>query len=55
MSKSYIQIPAIHILSRSELADIEIPPADVISLVEDAYLAYAESIRLALWPLAAEG
>ncbi len=33
--------PAIHILTRSDLADIELPPADIIRLVEDAYAFYA--------------
>lgn len=31
-----------NILTRHELSDIELPPAEVIRLVEDAYLAYAD-------------
>lgn len=41
MTKSYMHTPAVHILTRSDLSDIELPPADVIRLVEDAYLFYA--------------
>jgi ornithine cyclodeaminase/alanine dehydrogenase-like protein (mu-crystallin family) len=41
MTKSYMHTPAVHILSRSDLSDIDLPPADVIRLVEDAYLFYA--------------
>lgn len=41
MTASYIRTPAIHILSRSDLSDVEVPPADVIRLVEDAYLSFA--------------
>ncbi len=41
MKKPYNQAPALHILSRTDLADIELPPGDVIRLVEDAYLSYA--------------
>lgn len=32
---------ALHILTRTDLADIEITPAEVIDLVEEGYLAYA--------------
>lgn len=38
---SYLHTPALHVLSRSQLSDIELPPADVIRLVEDAYLYFA--------------
>ncbi|MCK7616030.1 ornithine cyclodeaminase [Roseibium sediminicola] len=41
MTQSYLRTPAMHILSRTDLADIEIPPADVIRMVEDAYLYHA--------------
>ena len=41
MIKSYLHTPALHILSRDDLSDIELPPADVIQLVEDAYLCHA--------------
>ncbi|AYG70033.1 MULTISPECIES: ornithine cyclodeaminase [unclassified Rhizobium] len=41
MSISYLHTPAIHILSRTDLADVEVPPADVIRLVEDAYHSFA--------------
>ena len=41
MPGTYMHTPAVHILSRSELSDIELPPAEVIALVEDAYLSYA--------------
>nr|WP_143524054.1 ornithine cyclodeaminase [Xaviernesmea rhizosphaerae] len=34
-------MPATHILTRSDLDDTELPPAEVIGLVEDAYLSYA--------------
>ncbi|MFK4826132.1 ornithine cyclodeaminase [Paenochrobactrum sp. BZR 588] len=42
MSKQYLLIPALHILSRQDLADIELAPADVIQLVENAYVYYAQ-------------
>ncbi|MFS8055355.1 ornithine cyclodeaminase [Rhizobium sp. BR 317] len=42
MTKTFMHTPAIHILTRSDLSDIELPPAEVIRLVEDAYLSYAE-------------
>ncbi|KAA8880509.1 ornithine cyclodeaminase [Nocardia colli] len=32
---------ALHILTRTDLADIDLPPAEVIDLVEDGYLAFA--------------
>lgn len=41
MSKEYLQTPAFHILSRKDLSDIELTPATVIQLVENAYLTYA--------------
>ncbi|NKJ39812.1 ornithine cyclodeaminase [Rhizobium sp. SG570] len=41
MTKSYLHTPALHILSRSELADIELTPAEVIQVVEEAYLSFA--------------
>ncbi len=42
MSKQYLFTPALHILSRKDLADIELAPADVIQLVENAYHSYAQ-------------
>lgn len=33
MTKSYMHTPAVHILSRSDLSDIDVPPAEVIRLV----------------------
>ncbi|WP_279357017.1 ornithine cyclodeaminase [Methylobacterium indicum] len=42
MSSAYLHTPAVHVIQRSELSDIEIPPAEVISLVEDAYRFFAE-------------
>lgn len=42
MTKSYIHTPAVHVLTRSDLSDIELPPSEVIQLVEDAYRAYAD-------------
>lgn len=42
MTKSYIHTPAVHVLTRSDLSDIELPPVEVIQLVEDAYRAYAD-------------
>ncbi|MGJ8516295.1 Alanine dehydrogenase [Carnimonas sp. LMG 33810] len=44
MSKSYLCTPALRILSRSDLADITLPPSEVIARVEDAYLAYAQQL-----------
>lgn len=41
MTKSYLHTPALHILSRTDISDIELPPAEVIRLVEDAYRYYA--------------
>ncbi len=41
MTKTFMHTPAIYILTRSDLSDIELPPAEVIRLVEDAYLCYA--------------
>lgn len=41
MTKTYVNTPAIHILTRSDLSDIEVSPTEVISLVEDAYLSHA--------------
>ncbi|WP_198026449.1 ornithine cyclodeaminase [Bradyrhizobium sp. ARR65] len=41
MIKSYMHTPVVHILTRSELSDVELPTADVIQMVEDAYLFYA--------------
>lgn len=41
MTKSYMLTPAVHILTRSDLSDIELAPADVIRLVESAYSFYA--------------
>ncbi|MTH95801.1 ornithine cyclodeaminase [Roseibium sp. RKSG952] len=37
-----MQKPAIHILTRKDLSDIELPPLDVIGMVEDAYRSYAQ-------------
>lgn len=39
MTKSYLHTPALHVLSRAELADIELAPSEVIQIVEDAYLS----------------
>lgn len=39
---SFLHTPAMHVLSRTDLSDIELPPAEVIRLVEDAYLSYAQ-------------
>lgn len=36
--------PELHILTRSDLADLTISPAEVISIVEDSYIALAEGI-----------
>lgn len=44
MTKAYMHTPAIHVLSRRDLADIELAPADVIRLVEDAYLSHANGL-----------
>ncbi|WP_116137773.1 ornithine cyclodeaminase [Trinickia diaoshuihuensis] len=41
MTLSYLSTPAIHVLTRTDLAGVELAPADVIALVEDAYLSYA--------------
>lgn len=41
MTKSFLHTPAFHILKRQDLADIELAPAEVIALVEDAYRFYA--------------
>ncbi|MES4992391.1 ornithine cyclodeaminase [Phyllobacterium sp. 22229] len=41
MNRSYLHTPALYILSRAELADIDLSPAEVIQLVEDAFLYYA--------------
>lgn len=42
MPKQYLFTPALHILSRKDLADIELAPADIIEMVENAYLYYAQ-------------
>lgn len=42
MTKSYLQTPALYVLRREELADIELPPVEAIQLVEEAYLSYAD-------------
>lgn len=42
MTLSYLSTPAIHVLTRSDLSDIDMAPAEVIQLVEDAYLCYAD-------------
>lgn len=42
MSKQYLFTPALHILSRKDLADIQLAPAEVIQLVENAYHYYAQ-------------
>ncbi|MCJ2131713.1 ornithine cyclodeaminase [Methylobacterium sp. E-045] len=42
MTKAYLRTPALHILTRSELADIVLAPADAIGLVEDAYRSFAD-------------
>jgi ornithine cyclodeaminase len=41
MTKSYLHTPAFHVLSRAELADIELEPSEVIQIVEEAFLSYA--------------
>lgn len=46
MSKSYLFTPAFHILSRKDLADIELKPSEVIALVEEAYLKHAQGSSL---------
>ncbi|AEB28566.1 ornithine cyclodeaminase [Francisella hispaniensis] len=43
---SQIQKPIIHILSRSDLSDIELSPQEVIRAVEEAYLRYANKESL---------
>ncbi|ASG68237.1 hypothetical protein fh0823_11900 [Francisella halioticida] len=43
---SYSNNPIIHILSRSDLSDIELNPEDVINIVEKAYLTYADKKSL---------
>ena len=37
MIKPFLHTPAINIIKRSELVDIELPPSEVISIVEEAY------------------
>ncbi|MCF1479579.1 ornithine cyclodeaminase [Agrobacterium vitis] len=41
MTRSYLHTPALHVLTRAELADIELAPSEVIQIVEEAYLSYA--------------
>lgn len=41
MTLSYLSTPALHVLTRTDLADIEMDPSEVIQLVEDAYRSYA--------------
>lgn len=43
---SNIQKPTVHILSRSDLSDIELSPQEVIRAVEEAYLTYANKESL---------
>ena len=42
----HIQKPIIHILSRSDIADIDLSPREVIRAVEEAYLTYAKKESL---------
>lgn len=41
MTLSYLSTPALHVLTRTDLAGIEMAPSEVIQLVEDAYRSYA--------------
>ncbi|MBF2712937.1 ornithine cyclodeaminase [Agrobacterium vitis] len=41
MTRSYLHTPALHVLTRTDLADIELAPSEVIPIVEEAYLSYA--------------
>ncbi|WP_062232746.1 hypothetical protein [Aureimonas sp. N4] len=41
MSSAYLHRPAVHVIRRSELSDIDIPPSEVVALVEDAYRSFA--------------
>lgn len=41
MTRPYLHTPALHVLCRKDLADLDLSPEEVIQLVKEAYLNYA--------------